>query len=178
MTKIYHWTLAVYLVFLSLCLNAQCDLRDQLQKVYYSQLHVREATGHNDGSSVECYLKDAGLDKGSPWCAAFVYWCYHQVGIRPIIAYPALASAYFTDSYNIYKRNAYKRCSPNKGDLIGIYFKEKGRIAHIGFYDGEDGDYYITIEGNTNQAGSREGDGVYKKYRPKGTIEAISSILK
>ncbi len=30
-----------------------------------------------------------------------------------------------------------------------------------------------SIEGNTNRAGSREGDGVYRKIRPKQTVAAL-----
>ena len=43
-----------------------------------------------------------------------------------------------------------------------------------GFIDKKDGNYYITVEGNTNEAGSREGDGVYRKRRHIKTIYAIS----
>lgn len=48
-------------------------------------------------------------------------------------------------------------------------------VAHVGFIDAwPDGDYVITVEGNTNMAGSREGDGVYRKRRPKQSIYQVS----
>jgi len=53
----------------------------------------------------------------------------------------------------------------------------KKRIAHVGFIHAQEGDYYITVEGNTNQAGSREGDGVYKKRRPKRTIYKVADYI-
>ena len=39
---------------------------------------------------------------------------------------------------------------------------------------GEAGGFYITVEGNTSEAGSREGDGVYRKRRAKRTIYKAS----
>ncbi len=61
---------------------------------------------------------------------------------------------------------------PSRGDVFGIYFPEKGRIAHVGFVDDWGDKYVVTVEGNTNEAGSREGDGVYRKRR------LISSLCK
>lgn len=37
-----------------------------------------------------------------------------------------------------------------------------------------EGNFTITVEGNTNEAGSREGDGVYRKRRLKNQIYKIS----
>ncbi|HWK59160.1 MAG TPA: hypothetical protein VNQ80_17590 [Parapedobacter sp.] len=38
------------------------------------------------------------------------------------------------------------------------------RIGNVGFVDEWGiGSYFITVEGNTNEAGNREGDGVYRK---------------
>lgn len=40
----------------------------------------------------------------------------------------------------------------------------------VGFVDQWQNKYVITVEGNTNEAGNREGDGVYRKRR---TIKSI-----
>lgn len=63
---------------------------------------------------------------------------------------------------------------PRKGDVFGIYFPDKKRIAHVGFVDSWDDKYVITVEGNTNEAGSREGDGVYRKRRLVGSIYQVA----
>lgn len=162
-------------------LVGQCNIRTSLEEIYTSQLGVKEATGNNDGKDVEKYLAKSGLTKGSPWCAAFVYWVYSEAGIVPDITAPAYCPSYFTNEYVIFKRgsnNSEFTCPPQKGDMIGIYFPSKGRVAHIAFYAGETEDYYITVEGNTNDAGSREGDKVMKKYRPKSSVYSISSFLR
>ncbi len=62
--------------------------------------------------------------------------------------------------------------TPNTGDVFGLYFPEKARIAHVGFIDQWDGTWLTTVEGNTNDSGSREGDGVYRKRR------LVSSVYK
>jgi hypothetical protein len=125
--------------------------------------------------NVETYLTYVGSNKGSAWCAAFVSWCHGQVGSsQPSSAWsPSL----FPAEALIYSRGVMNKRQAIPGDVFGIYFGNLGRIAHVGFIDGERGDEYITVEGNTNQAGSREGDGVYRKIRPKKTIYKISSFV-
>jgi hypothetical protein len=55
--------------------------RNEVRRIYTSELGVREKTGHNDGPRVEQYLRAAGLKKGAPWCAAFVCWVFDRAGI-------------------------------------------------------------------------------------------------
>lgn len=64
--------------------------------------------------------------------------------------------------------------TPSPGDVFGIWFPEKGRIAHVGFIDEWGEKYAVTVEGNTNEAGSRDGDGVYRKRRPISSLYKIS----
>ena len=150
--------------------------RDCVKNVYESQVGIREIGGNNSGPQVEIYLKSAGLSKGNAWCGAFVYWSIIQcVDIK--IQDPGWAPSWFPQSKLIYVRGKLDKRSPQYGDLIGIYFQDKGRIAHVGFYDSESKDFITTVEGNTNEAGSREGDGVYKKKRIKSQINSISSWL-
>ena len=66
---------------------------------------------------------------------------------------------------------------PKSGDVFGLYFPEKGRIAHVGFIDQWDGKWLITVEGNTNEAGSREGDGVYRKKRLVRTVYKVARYV-
>jgi LysM repeat protein len=158
--------------------NNDYNERTCLKKIYYSQIGIRELTGHNDGDDVEKYLKSAGLSKGYPWCASFVYWTFLNCGDTLDLKYPAWVPSYFPENKLIYVRNKLKNRNPKYGDLIGIWFNSKNRLAHIGFYDGENRNFYFTVEGNTNIAGSREGDGVYRKRRIKRQVHSISSWVK
>ena len=58
--------------------------------------------------------------------------------------------------------------------VIGLYYPHLGRLGHIGIVTGFDGKNIYTIEGNTNAAGSREGQGVYRKIRPLKTVAAMA----
>ncbi|MET3112960.1 hypothetical protein AAKU52_000679 [Pedobacter sp. CG_S7] len=128
------------------------------------ELGVREATGRNDGSRVKAYLAAVGLKPGAPWCAAFVSWVFLQAGFtQPKTAWsPDLFPA------------ARLKITPEPGLVFGIYFPELKRIAHAGFVAEVKGDWIITLEGNTTMAGSREGDGVYRKWRSRKTIHRFA----
>ncbi|MGX5689464.1 peptidoglycan-binding protein [Arcticibacter tournemirensis] len=173
-----------------------------LQQIYTAELGVREATGRNDGNRVEAYLRYVGLKKGDPWCAAFVCYCLGKAGIaNPRTGYcpsmfPAAkvvwsrksrveGSRLKVESTQPTTRNLQpSSCNPqlatrnpSPGDVFGIYFPEKGRIAHVGFVDEWGDKYVITVEGNTNEAGSREGDGVYRKRRLVSSVYQVARYL-
>ena len=65
-------------------------------------------------------------------------------------------------TYNV-QRKTYN--SPQPADIFALWFPEKNRIAHTGFIDQWGDTWLITVEGNTNTNGGREGDGVYRKRR-------------
>lgn len=148
------------------------SVRDQVVHSYTNELGVREATGSNDGADVEKYLASAGFGKGYAWCAAFVNWVHESNGIDGPRG-PAWSPSWFPDS-KVYDRH---ERPPQPGDVFGIYFKSKQRIAHVGFIDKWDGSKVITVEGNTNEAGSREGDGVYRKRRLARQIYKLSNWI-
>ena len=66
---------------------------------------------------------------------------------------------------------------PLTGDVFGLYFPEKKRIAHVGFIDKWDGTWLVSVEGNTNASGSREGDGVYRKRRLTRSIYKVARYV-
>lgn len=134
-----------------------------------SQIGVREQTGNNDGLDVEKYLYSVGLQRGNPWCAAFCAWTYEQCGIKH--PYSGYCPDWFK-ALTIYLRNN-TVTADLRGCVFGIWFREKKRIAHVGLIESVEGDYFVTIEGNTNDAGSREGDGVYRKKRLIKQVYAV-----
>lgn len=149
--------------------NLQC-----ITKTYTAEIGVREATGRNDGERVETYLASVGFGKGHAWCAAFVSWTLQQCGVsNPKSAW---SPSWFPNRKVIYHRGnqQLKELIPAAGDVFGIYFQKLKRIAHVGFVDRWGEKYVVTVEGNTNDAGSREGDGVYKKRRLKSQIYKVS----
>lgn len=169
------------LIFGFLCLPVKGSVtRPALIDQIYSQLGVKELTGKNDGVTVEMYLKSVKLSKGNPWCAAFISWNYQQCGIpNPMSGY---SPSWFPQSNVIYKPSAKIQGVPQPGDVFGIYFANKKRIAHVGFVIEWGEKAVTTIEGNTDADAtegekSREGNGVFKKKRLKRQIYAVSSWL-
>lgn len=152
------------------------SIRSKVTTTYTSQIGVRELTGNNDGAAVETYLRYVGLSKGDPWCAAFVCWALGQNKVQnPRSGYcPTL----FLTKNIIYQRNRKSNPTPKVTDIFGIYFLEKRRIAHVGFIDSWTPTITTTVEGNTNEAGSREGDGVYRKIRLTRQIYAVTRFIK
>lgn len=152
------------------------NTRAGVQHTYSSQIGILELTGNNDGKQVEAYLKYVGLSKGNPWCAAFVCWVLGQNNVpNPKSGYcPSL----FAKEDQVWKRTSKTNSLPLPGDVFGIYFPEKKRIAHVGFVDSWTHKTVNTVEGNTNDAGSREGDGVYRKIRLTRQIYAVTRFIK
>jgi len=122
------------------------------------------------------YLASANLKRGQPWCAAFLTWTFRAAGIKAMVS--GYSPNWFPAKKVIYTRGSSRNSSPGTADVFGIYFPTKKRIAHVGFIDEwKSGSIAITVEGNTNEAGSREGDGVYKKRRLKSQIYKVSRWL-
>ncbi|WP_026063434.1 C40 family peptidase [Pedobacter arcticus] len=149
-------------------LAQQSEKRQQVIATAEREIGVREKTGRNDGASVEKYLSTVGLKQGQPWCAAFISWVFQQSGFnRPRTGWsPALFNPKVNTSM------------AREGNVFGIWFPNLKRIAHVGLVERKEGNWIISIEGNTNIAGSREGDGVYRKRRLAKSIYAFADWIK
>jgi len=143
--------------------DSQNLLRMALVNTASKEVGVRELTEHNDGVRVEAYLATVNLKKGEPYCASFISFVFAQCGQS------SPRTGWCPD---LFPPSRLAR-SALPGDVAGIYFPEKGRIAHVGLVVHQMGSWVTVIEANTNVAGSREGDGVYKKLR---NIKAIRSL--
>ena len=149
--------------------------RDKLIELANQQVGVRELTGNNDGEMVEMYLHSVNLKKGDPWCAAFLGWLFSGLGIdNPKSGW---SPSWFPPDKVVYKNDWRKDFVALPGQVGGLYFKQKNRIAHVFLVEYQDEKNYYTIEGNTNIAGSREGDGVYRKIRSKQIVYAIADFI-
>lgn len=142
--------------------------RERLVNTARNELGVRELTGHNDGERVEAYLKVVNLKKGQPWCAAFISWVYAEQNYT--MPRSGWTPALFPSSRVV--RSALP------GNLIGIYFPGLKRIAHVGMIEKTEGNWALSIEGNTDIQGSAEGDGVYRKRRHLKTIHRIADWIR
>lgn len=115
---------------------------------------------------------DGGVNR-EPWCSAFASYCVQEAdrqseaiklrvpprfaAVRdwlPWATHPASGCLVFRSDSKLYK--------PERGDIVVFLPK----LSHIGIVAGfADNGFVHSIEGNTNDLGSREGDGIYNKIR-------------
>ena len=121
--------------------------------------------GSNKGPEVDQYLRSVGINFPAPWCAAFVVWCHDKAGVT------ITRTGGVLDMWN---RSPTNRVSdPQPGDVIILdYGKGNG---HTGIVESVAGGVVNTIEGNTNDEGSREG---YEVARRTRKISSIRGFLR
>jgi hypothetical protein len=129
--------------------------RQKLVNIALGEVGLRERTGNNDGARVEEYLAAVKLKSRNPYCAAFLSWVYMQEGF----AKPR--SGWSPDLVPL-SRLTHQYLPAN---IVGFYYPELGRVAHVGMIETVQHHWAVTIEGNTNVSGSREGEGIYRKRR-------------
>jgi len=137
---------------------------DTLIEIAESQLGVHERS-KNSGPEIDQYLEFVGLGPGYPWCAAFGCWGIHETVKR---GYPTNFK-YSAGVLAMWRANApYRVPAPKRGDLFIMDFgKGKG---HTGIVKAVEGYRIITIEGNSNLWGSREGTHVLQNSRDRASI--------
>lgn len=146
----------------------------RLQEIYTSFIGVREKTGKNDGKEVEKFLRSVGLGPGYAWCAAFVKYCMLEAGIKAAEKINGMALSCENKKNMVFQKGKHLK-DAKAGDVFTLYYAKLGRIGHTGFYNKPvNSSIFETVEGNTNMAGSREGDGVYRKKRSYNATWSIS----
>ena len=170
----------ISLLLLPLFLPAQIitnPIRDRLDSCAQKYMGIREATGNNDGPAVEAILRNVHLGKGYAWCAALQAQIFDDAHIKNP------HSAYCPDwfKYDV----VYRRDKPTpipfkakRGQNAGFFIPAKGRVGHIGMIYDESKFNYSVHEGNTNDAGSDEGEGAYNKIRNKKSVFIIADHVK
>lgn len=146
------------------------DMRTEIMLVAQGELGVREATGGNDGERVETYLRYTGLSKGYAWCAAFVSFCYGQAGLSE--PRNPWSPALFPNAKTYCRGSACQRPEALKAirpaDVFGLYGQREKRINHVGLVRNIQGNYVLTIEGNSNNQ-------VESKRRHRSTLYALAN---
>ena len=151
-----------------------------IAEVAREYLGLRE-TSKNQGPHFAEFWRATNYPSGwknrEPWCSAFASFCVQEADrrsekleLRKAPVFPAVAQwlpwARLPDvGCRVFRSNEVTAdLKPEAGDIV-IFLP---KLSHIGIvsedYDGSG--LVKTIEGNTNAAGSREGDGVFEKSRP------------
>lgn len=128
------------------------------------EIGVRERGGLNRGPEVDQYLRCVGLtpEKGSfPWCMAFVCWCIDRAAADLELPFPLIKTAGVFRMWEAFP--ALRSKVPTRGSLM--MQDHGGGRGHCGFVLDVGPRTLVTVEGNTNRDGERDGDAVAIKMR-------------
>ena len=135
--------------------NTYVNTGDQLQDtlgVARSQVGYKERGNNSTKYGTWYHLPN------KPWCAMFISWCARKAEVpKSILKNSAVASA---AKFGLKYHDATTK-PPEAGDLF--YTK---KFSHVGLVYFVDGDYFYTIEANSNNDGSDDGNRVLCNKRP------------
>lgn len=168
-------------------INYADNPRANLGKIAAKYIGTKETGDNLAGDSKELLaifkadnLVINGKTDGYPWCAAFVSFCVQKL-FKTFPHFSGLVApreASVSRFLNIWakqqnclifssKSELYK---PQAGDIVVFTF------SHIGIVERVEGNTITTIEGNTNDAGGREGTLVARKQRSTSIIKSFIRI--
>jgi hypothetical protein len=123
----------------------------------------------NWGKDVEKYLKSTGIKFPAPWCMAYVYWVMDQYSKQYNLKNPLFKTAHVLTQWR--KCKQLRVNTPRPGDIFIIINKDG--TGHTGFVVSVKKGIIYTIEGNSNNNGSRNGYMVCRGKRPINTITGL-----
>jgi len=102
-----------------------------------------------------------------PWCAMFVSWAARQAGIASDVV---PKHAYTPAGADWFRVRGQLHSSPQAGDIGYVFYPSIGRIGHVFIVESVSRTaagaiVMSTVEGNTNDTGSSQGNGVYRLVR-------------
>lgn len=121
-----------------------------------SQLGVSEDPPYSNRNKYTAWYGLVG-----PWCDIFQSWCAEASGNAA-----AVGKFAYTPSHEAWFRSQGREVSirsAQPGDIL--FFNFIGRTSHVGIVEANRGDGLVTIEGNTNGSGSRDGGAVIRHFR-------------
>jgi hypothetical protein len=147
------------LVYLGFDFNALGQKSQCLVSEGRKILGIKETHGRNNrGPEVDRIVLAAGGKPGQPWCG----WTQRYVHLKcACSAGGGMALSWFVPNRLI-------KTGLVPGDVFSVWNKYMKRIGHVGLVEQvlPSGSFIVTIEGNTNGMGSREGSGVCRLTRP------------
>ena len=180
------WSALFGLASVPSAVRAPSRLTEAVLAFAETQIGVMEdPPGSNRGPEVDRYLRAAGLDpeKGDfPWCVAFTHFCYLTAASQVGIPNPHIRTAGVLDHWNKAGKAANvvrvttdeAVANPARVTPGSPFIMDFGKgVGHSGIVVEVTGGKLVTIEGNTNDTGSRNGIGVFRR-----TARKINDINK
>ncbi len=153
----------------------QTKLTAKVLEIAAGEVGVLEVPlGSNRGPKVDQYLTAVSPSLlGQPWCTAFLYWVFGKASTALGIANPFPQTA---GVHNAWRLSGKSRPAADivtveeaarDPSLIrpgAVFFIDTGHgRGHVGLVVANLNGKLVTIEGNTNDGGSREGIGVFRR---------------
>jgi hypothetical protein len=153
-------------------------LIDRVLEIAYSEMkeggNKKETEGSNSGPQVRKYLASVGITWPDQWCAAFVYYCINKVCINQNLKNLLRPTGYCPYIAEWGKNNKIYSSDPEKGDIFLLMDNINPPWKHTGFVTQVMSATVVkTIEGNTNNDGSANGDGIYERSRSTGSLAFV-----
>lgn len=156
------------------------DIQNKLIPIARTQLFIRE-TSKNHGPGIEKFWDATNYKEGynnrEPYCASAMCWVVREADLFSEKDRPKTAAAFGFEGWaenlpKLVKLTRHPK-SVKRGDLVVFAF------SHIGLAtsDSDKSGKFDSIEFNTNEAGSREGDGCYEKSRNVSSLRSAITIL-
>lgn len=134
-------------------------MSDGARKVYDIAL---AEVGYREGSNnSNKYAAPVGVPNNDAWCMTFASWLMLKAGLQDLAPQHC---DYTGDARDWFQSRGRLSFFPAVGSQC--YMGPNGE-THVGFVYAYDETYIYTIEGNTNQTGSPQGDGVYVQKRKR-----------
>lgn len=157
-------------------------LAEAALRVAAEQLGIAEdPPGSNRGAAVEEFLDAVDLGPGNAWCAAFVYWCADRAARETGLPNRLPRTGGVLDMWRRARRaglpcitaaEAAAQPALVTSGMVFVMDHGAGR-GHTGFVRSLANGRLCTIEGNSNDGGSREGTGVFELTRR--TLGSVST---
>lgn len=140
---------------------------DALLTAARGTLGIHEEGGKNRGPRIDEWNTAVHAPVGSPWCAAWVF------GMHAIAATSCGVTNFCPQTagaLKLWHRGiSFRVPMPVPGSVFVLDTGDPGGFGHVGIVEvvSPSGDLVVSIEGNTNDAGSREGNTVARhSWRP------------
>lgn len=130
---------------------------------------ARSQIGYKEGTNNDNKYGIWYGDNHDYWCGMFVSWCFDQAGVPLRGVQSAKGFGYCPTAVNWFKANKAWFGKPVARD-IGFLADAHGLAEHTFIVESVTPLGVYTIEGNTNNNGSANGDGVYRRFRAEHEI--------
>jgi hypothetical protein len=156
-------------------------LEEKTLELAKQSIGVTEETP-NWGRWVSVYLKFVGIFSPAPWCAAFVAYKIHQAAGQLNVKATWPKAGYVQSVVNWAKKKVLVVRVPLPNTVFAVWHPELNRYAHIGFIAAvrKSGSKveFLSVEGNSNTDGSREGKAVVSQWRTWNDAKYICILIQ